>query len=261
MIDGTDLRGAVLTFTDMTEIQEKEEALRRAIGQREDVVSIVSHDLRNPLGVAMAAADLLIDLPLDAEERRKQAQVIKRSGERMQRLIEDLLDVARIEEGAFVVHLSTEELLPILEEVHSVFAEQARARGLDLDISACGSAPRARVDRDRIMQALSNLLDNALRMTPAGGRVVLGLAERDGSVEMSVEDDGPGIEPELLERLFDRFAQASSARAGSGLGLVIVKGVAEAHGGDVVVRSRPGHGAAFTIRLPELRVPVRERFG
>jgi PAS domain S-box-containing protein len=252
MIDGTELRGAVLTFTDMTEIRDKEEALRRAIGQREDVVSIVSHDLRNPLGVVLAAADLLLDLPLGDAERRRQAEVIRRSGERMRTLIEDLLDVARIEAGAFVVHLATEEIVPILEEVHSLFDEQARARGIQLRIVRGDVHPRARIDRDRIMQALANLLDNALRLTPEGGRVTLGVAERDGSVEITVADSGPGVEPELVEQLFDRFAQSSSRGGGAGLGLAIVKGVAEAHGGDVVVESQPGRGAAFTIRLPSV---------
>jgi len=250
MVDGTELRGAVLTFTDMTEIQEKEAALRRAIGQREDVVSIVSHDLRNPLGVVLAAADLLLDLPLDETERRRQAEVIRRSGERMKTLIEDLLDVARIEEGAFVVHLSTEELLPILEEVHSDFEDQARRKGIRLVISRGATEPKARIDRDRIIQALANLLDNALRLTPEGGLVELGVAEEDGSVELTVSDDGPGIEPELMEHLFNRFAQSSTTGGGAGLGLAIVKGVAEAHGGDVSVRSEPGAGAAFTLRVP-----------
>ena len=253
MIDGTELRGAVLTFTDMTEIHEKEAALRRAIGQREDVVSIVSHDLRNPLGVVLAAADLLLDLPLDDIERRRQAQVIRRSGERMQSLIEDLLDVARIEAGAFVVHLSTEELLPILQEVHSVFEEQASKRGIRLEIAECLGEPKARIDRDRIIQALANLLDNALRMTPEGGHVLLGANEQGESVELTVSDSGPGIELDLLERLFDRFAQSSSTGGGAGLGLAIVKGVAEAHGGEVAVRSVPGQGARFTIRLARVR--------
>jgi signal transduction histidine kinase len=250
MVDGTELRGAVLTFTDMTEIQEKEEALRRAIGQREDVVSIVSHDLRNPLGVVLAAADLLLDLPLDETERRRQAEVIRRSGERMKSLIEDLLDVARIEAGALVVHLSTEELLPILREVHAVFEEQARKKAIRLEISECATEPKARVDRDRIIQALANLLDNALRLTPEGGRVVLGVAEDDGHVELTVSDDGPGIEPELREHLFERFAQSSSTGGGAGLGLAIVRGVAQAHAGEVSVRSVPGEGATFTLRLP-----------
>lgn len=261
MVDGTDLRGAVLTFTDMTEIQEKEEALRRAIGQREDVVSIVSHDLRNPLGVVLAAADLLLDLPLDESERRQQAQVIRRSGERMRTLIEDLLDVARIEEGAFVVHLSTEELVPILQEVYEVFADQATDRGVRMQIVGGAAAPRARIDRDRIIQALANLLDNALRLTPEGGSVSLGVAERNGRVELSVTDTGPGIDPELQDRLFDRFAQSSSSGGGAGLGLAIVKGVAEAHGGEVVVSSEVGVGATFTIRLPRVDPPSPARTG
>lgn len=259
MVDGTELRGAVLTFTDMTEIHEKEEALRRAIQQREDVVSIVSHDLRNPLGVVLAAADLLVDLPLDEEERRRQAQVIHRSGKRMQGLIEDLLDVARIEEGAFVVHLSKERLRPILSEVHAMFEDQARSRCVRLELAAGGEEAHARVDRDRIIQALVNLIDNALRMTPEGGMVSLGVRERDGRVEVTVSDTGPGVEPELIDHLFDRFAQSSSSGGGAGLGLTIVRGVAEAHGGDVVVRSPPGRGATFAIRLPRVDPVPAER--
>jgi PAS domain S-box-containing protein len=261
MVDGTELRGAVLTFTDMTEIREKEKALRRAIGQREDVVSIVSHDLRNPLGVVLAAADLLLDLPLDEVERRRQAQVIRRSGECMQSLIEDLLDVARIEAGAFVLHVSTEELLPILEEVHTLFEDQARTKRIRLEVADCATEPKARIDRDRIIQALANLLDNALRLTPEEGRVVLAVEERDGCVELSVSDDGPGIEPELLERLFDRFAQSSSSGGGAGLGLAIVKGVAVAHGGEVTADSIRSEGATFTIRLPRVASTPAGRVG
>ena len=134
MIDGRDLRGAVLTFTDVSEILEKEEALRTAIRQREDVVSIVSHDLRNPLGVALAAADLLLDLPLDERQRRRQAQIIRRAGKRMQRLIDDLLDVARIEAGALVVRPSNERIVPILDEAAEQFRHQALERSLTLSV-------------------------------------------------------------------------------------------------------------------------------
>jgi PAS domain S-box-containing protein len=251
LVDGTELRGAVLTFTDMTEIREKEEALRRAIRTREDVVSIVSHDLRNPLGVVLAASDILLDLPLDEEERRRQAEVIHRSGERMQDLIEDLLDVARIEAGAFVVRPSREALLPILEEARVLFEDQAHRRGVDLRIEAGSAAPIARVDRDRLMQALSNLLDNALRLTPEGGHVVLGVQEADGFVDLTVSDDGPGIAPGLLDTVFDRFSQTEGDGAGAaGLGLAIVKGVAEAHGGQASVVSEVGRGSTFAVRLP-----------
>jgi PAS domain S-box-containing protein len=251
LLDGTVLRGAVLTFTDMTKAREQEEALRRAVRQREDVVSIVSHDLRNPLGVVLAASEILLDLPLDEEERRHQAEIIRRSGKRMQSLIEDLLDVARIEAGALVVRPSREELLPILEEARLLFQEQASRKGVDLRIETPAPDASARVDRDRILQALANLLDNALRVTKEGGSVILGVAETDGGVEITVADTGPGIEPRLLERLFDRFSQSEDEEAGAvGLGLAIVRGVAEAHGGDVAVESTLGCGTIFTIHVP-----------
>jgi signal transduction histidine kinase len=257
LVDGTELRGAVLTFTDMTEAREQEEALRRAVRQREDVVSIVSHDLRNPLGVVLAASEILLDLPLDEEERRHQAEIIRRSGKRMQSLIEDLLDVARIEAGAFVVRPSREELLPILEEARALFQEQASRKGVGLRVES--NAPRAwaRVDRDRIMQGLANLLDNALRVTQESGSVVLGVAETYAGVEITVADTGPGIEPRLFERLFDRFSQSDDEDAGAaGLGLAIVRGVAEAHGGEVDVESELGRGTTFTIRLPRGSTPA-----
>jgi PAS domain S-box-containing protein len=259
LIDGVELRGAVLTFTDMTEIQQKEEALRRAIRQREDVVSIVSHDLRNPLGVALAAADLLLDLPLDPEQRRRQAEIITRSGRRMQSLIEALLDVARIEAGAFVVRPSLEELGPILEEARDDFRDQAERKGVELLVDPFSSELSARVDRDRIIQALANLLDNAIRLTPEGGCVVLGLRDDVDEVAITVSDTGPGIAPKLLDHLFDRFAQVDQVgKGGAGLGLAIVKGVAEAHDGTVNVESRLGVGTTFALAIPKAGPPLGE---
>jgi len=259
LIDGTELRGAVLTFTDMTESVEREAALRRAVRQREDVVSIVSHDLRNPLGVALAAADLLLDLPLDEEKRRRQAEIIRRSGKRMQRLIEDLLDVSRIEAGALVVRPSLEELVPILEEARDLFQSQAEGRGLTLIVERADPEPKARVDRDRLMQALSNLLDNAVRLTPEGGEVRLSAREEGDDVLVCVADDGPGIPPELRGRLFDRFAQMEVGKGGAaGLGLTIVRGVASAHAGEVSVVSSLGEGSTFTLRLPKSGPPTGE---
>lgn len=257
MIDGVELRGAVLTFNDMTETLERQKALQRAIRQREDVVSIVSHDLRNPLGVALAAADLLLDLPLDEKQRRRQAQIIRRSGERMQRLIDDLLDVSRIEEGALVVRLSREELEPILDEARELFVDQAESKRLALTVRANGNT-RARIDRDRILQALSNLLDNAIRLTPAGGRVTLSATEAGEDVVVSVADTGPGVPPDMVDTMFDRFAQSEGTDGGAaGLGLTIVRGVAVAHGGEVTVSSEPGEGSEFRLRLPR-EGPERE---
>jgi len=255
LVEGAELRGAVLTFTDMTSIREHEAALRRAIEQREEVISIVSHDLRNPLGVVLAASDLLLDLPLDEAERRRQAEIIQRSGKRMQSLIEDLLDVARIEAGAFVVRPSLEDLGPIVESARALFADQAERRGVTLVVEATGSYPRARVDRDRLLQALANLLDNALRVTPEGGRVSIEVREQTDGVVLSVSDTGPGIPEEVRQHLFERFAHAKSTTksttgGGAGLGLAIVKGVADGHAGEVVVRTELGKGTTFDLRLP-----------
>jgi len=253
LIDGVELRGAVLTFADISEIREKEAALRRAVDQRDELVSIVSHDLRNPLGVVAAAADLLVDLPLDEDERRKQAQIIARSAGRMGRLIEALLDVARIEAGAFVVRPSTEHAGPILEEARELFEGQAELAEIELLVEVGSHVPPARMDRDRMLQALANLLDNAFRFTPAGGSVTLAATEHDGRLVLSVCDTGQGIAPEALDRLFDRFWQ-TPGHGGAGLGLAIVRGVMEAHGGTVEVDSQLGEGTTFRLSLPVAHV-------
>lgn len=252
LVDGLVVRGAVLTFTDMTEIREKEAALRRAVRVREEVVSVVSHDLRNPLGVVAGAADLLLDLPLGEEERAKQADIIRRSAQRMGRLMEDLLDVSRIEAGALVVRPVVQSVNEILEEAQDFFAPQAERQDVRLRVDTPAPIPNVLADPDRVQQALANLLANALKFSPAGSEVVLGAGVRDGAaVALTVTDHGPGISKEDQERLFDRFWQASRHdRTGSGLGLAIVRGIAEAHGGTVEVSSEPGGGARFALVLP-----------
>jgi len=252
LVDGLEIRGAVLTFTDMTQIREKENALRRAVRVREEVVSVVSHDLRNPLGVVAGAADLLLELPLGEAERRKQANIIRRSAQRMGRLIQDLLDIARIEAGALVVRPGVEHMGGIVEEIHANFTPQAEERGVALVKEIDPDVPPALVDADRIHQAVSNLVANALKFTPPGGTIRVGARadDEDGWVVLSVADTGPGIPEEVRDRLFDRFWQASRHdRTGAGLGLAIVRGIAEAHGGRIEVLSRPGEGATFSLHL------------
>ncbi|HSW30901.1 MAG TPA: PAS domain-containing sensor histidine kinase [Longimicrobiales bacterium] len=252
LVDGLALRGGVLTFTDLTDILRKEEALQRAVRVREEVVSVVSHDLRNPLGVVAGAAELLLDLPLDEPERHRQADIIRRSAERMRRLIENLLDVARIEAGALVIRATAQSPDQVLSETKAFFHSQAEAKGVALELEMEPGVPRVLADPDRVQQALANLVTNALRFSPAGGAVTLGAHGLGGAeVALTVEDQGPGIPPADLPRLFDRFWQASRHdRTGSGLGLAIVRGIAEAHGGRVEVASGPGRGARFTLVLP-----------
>jgi PAS domain S-box-containing protein len=252
LVEGLALRGGVLTFTDLTDILGKEEALQRAVRVREEVVSVVSHDLRNPLGVVAGAAELLLELPLDEPERRRQAEIIRRSAERMRRLIENLLDVARIEAGALVIRETAQAPEEALSEARAFFLPQAEERGVTLALAVGPGVPRVLADPDRLQQALANLVANALRFSPSGGTITLGAHDAGGGrVALTVEDPGPGIPAADLPHLFDRFWQASRHdRTGSGLGLAIVRGIAEAHGGNVEVASEPGKGARFTLLLP-----------
>ena len=234
----------------VTEAEKREDALHQTVKQRDEVVSIVSHDLRNPLGVVAGAADTLIELPLDREERERQATIIARSASRMSRLIEDLLDVSRIEAGAFVVRPSAEEPISVLKEICDMFEVQAEEAQVALAVGPVCDV-LVRMDHDRVVQALANLVDNALRFTPEGGVVTLGGEVLDQeTVSLSVSDTGVGLTQDALDNLFSRFWQAEGDRKGrAGLGLAIVKGVIEAHGGEVRVESDPGVGSTFRLVL------------
>ncbi|MEC9356129.1 MAG: HAMP domain-containing sensor histidine kinase, partial [Gemmatimonadota bacterium] len=234
----------------VTEAERREDALHQTVKQRDEVVSIVSHDLRNPLGVVAGAADTLIELPLDREERERQATIIARSASRMSRLIEDLLDVSRIEAGAFVVRPSAEEAISVLEEVRDMFEVHAEEAQVALTVGPVCDVP-VRMDHDRVVQALANLVDNALRFTPEGGVVTLSGEVLDQErVSLSVSDTGVGLTQDALDNLFSRFWQAEGDKKGrAGLGLAIVKGVIEAHGGEVQVESDPGVGSTFHLVL------------
>ena len=234
----------------VTEAEKREDALHQTVKQRDEVVSIVSHDLRNPLGVVAGAADTLIELPLDREERERQATIIARSASRMSRLIEDLLDVSRIEAGAFVVRPSAEEPISVLEEIRDMFEVQAEEAQVALAVGPVCDV-LVRMDHDRVVQALANLVDNALRFTPEGGVVTLsGEVLDQETVSLSVSDTGVGLTQDALDNLFSRFWQAEGDRKGrAGLGLAIVKGVIEAHGGEVRVESDPGVGSTFRLVL------------
>jgi len=252
--DGREVRGAVLTFTDMTEARAAEANLRSAIRARDEVLAIVSHDLRNPVGTIFSAASLLLELELSEEKRREQLGSVKKAAARMNRLIQDLLDVAQIEARALRVAASHFELQELLDEVVLTHREAARRRGFRL--YGRFLSPHAEVwgDRDRIHQVLSNLVDNALKFSPDGGVVEVGGrydAEREGVI-FWVSDTGQGIDQADRDRLFDRFFQVSRRdKRGAGLGLSIVKGLVEAHGGEVWVESEEGVGSTFSFLIPD----------
>lgn len=252
--DGTELKGAVLSFTDMTQTQAAEESLRQALQTRDEVLAVVSHDLRNPVGTIYSAASLLLDLEVSPEKRRGHLQTVKRSAERMNRLIQDLLDVARLEAGGLSVVPTRFPVQELVREVLSSHRVRAEEAGLELRSHFPEDVGEAWGDRDRFLQAMANLVENALRHTPRGGRVEMS-ARTDassGDVHVSVSDSGPGISPEDQKRLFDRFWQVSRKdKLGAGLGLSIAKGIVEAHGGRIWVESREGEGSAFWFSIPQ----------
>lgn len=252
MADGRSVIGVVLTFTDLTEVREAESALQDALRARDHVLAIVSHDLRNPVGTIGAAAELLLDVPVGEKQRRDHLKIIRRSAERMSRLIQDLLDVARIEAGQLEVVPASVDFAPLVLDAIREAAPIARGKGIEIEEPRVGSQPVvAQVDRYRTFQVLSNLLGNAIKFTPSGGRVTVSLETSDDWVSVAVADTGPGIDAKSRAYLFDLFWRGKeSGRKGTGLGLAIVRGIVAAHGGRVTVDSEPGEGSVFTVHLP-----------
>lgn len=227
---------------------------QEAIRAREEVLHVVSHDLRNPIGtVLMGASFLLDDAPRDLIEGPfgRTLRSMRNAVESAERMISDLLDVTRIETGRLGIEPQVEAIAPLLEEAVERHRHFAAERGIELQYRASDGLPLVLADRHRVLQILGNLVGNALKFTPEGGRVVLGVTAHDEGVLCEVDDTGPGIPPDQLPHVFDRFWQAGrSDRRGLGLGLAIVHGLVEAHGGRVWVESEPGRGTRFRFTLP-----------
>lgn len=224
-----------------------------------DLVANISHDLRTPLTSIRGWSQALLDGTAASGKRQQQAAtVIYSEAERMERMVEQLLDLARIESGQLQLSRQPVDLGQLLAEVRASFRPRAQEKSVEL-VTEIQPAPLVEGDRDRLSQILANLVDNALSHTPPGGRVRLALyLLSDGQVEVIVQDNGQGIPQEELSRIFERFYQVDKSRAGpaedrgSGLGLAIVRELVEAHGGQITARSAPGQDTVFTIRLPAM---------
>ena len=226
-------------------------AAEMAIVSRREIINSVVHDLRDPLNTILLALGPIEALQIDDRVARPLA-IARRQVARMNRLLEDLLDVARIDGGSMRLDFAQADVAPLLAEVAADFALPAETAGVAIEVDAAGGLPPLRIDRARMAQALSNLMSNALKFTPRGGKVRL-VARREGELlRLQVCDSGCGIEAAKLERVFDPFWQAEpSSRKGSGLGLHIVRGIVERHGGTIRVRSLIGSGSTFEIDLPK----------
>jgi signal transduction histidine kinase len=224
---------------------------QQAIGLREDVLNIVAHDLRNPLGTVVMQAGLIRRRSGEVEERcRKAGEVIERAAMRMNHLIQDLLDVARMEGGR--LSIDPTRLAPQGAVLDAVQAQEglAASASLQLRLDVAPDLPELWADRGRLLQVFENLIGNAIKFTEPGGRVTVGAAARDGDVVFWVADTGRGIAAEDLPHVFDRLWQAKSVVGGAGLGLPIVKGIVEAHGGQIWVESTVGSGSTFYFTIP-----------
>lgn len=254
----SDLAAAVSTEIelrmDIAERTRVEAALNLAVRMRDEVLGVVSHDLRNPVHTVSLSAGFLLDtLPTGPQEApvRKQLGIIVRAAEQMDRLIRDLLDVASIASGHLPVERGPHDAVAMARAACETLQPLAEERGLRFEIRTPPAPLPVLADSDRVHQVLSNLVGNAIKFTPAGGLVTLRLDAGEGEACFSVSDTGPGIPPDQCTHIFDQFWQADrSGRHGAGLGLAIARGIVETHGGEIRVASTVGVGTTFTFTIP-----------
>jgi signal transduction histidine kinase len=219
---------------------------------RRDLVANVSHELKTPISALRAHLENL----LDGVERpdRETLHVMLAQSERLGRLVVQLLDLSRLESGDVPLERERVDLAPLVSQVLSEIEVARPDRRVALNDAIPEDLPPVYADRERVHQVLFNLLDNAVRFTPSGGRVTVTASRHDGSVDVAVADTGPGIRAEHLPRVFERFYRVDEARSrddgGTGIGLAIARSVVEAHGGRIWAESRPGEGSTFTFELP-----------
>lgn len=220
---------------------------------KDEFLSLVSHELRTPLaGILGHVRALLEGVAGDPAEEERFLRTILQEGERLHRLVVDLLDLSKMEAGRIRYHF---EAIPIDDPIRwAISSVRAVAAGKGVEVAVVsGLAQAVRGDLDRLTQVVTNVLDNAIRFTPPGGRIEISARTSGGEVEVSISDQGPGISPENLRKVFDKFERIEPPpghHAGSGLGMAISSSIVQAHGGRMWVESAPGHGATFRFTVP-----------
>jgi two-component system phosphate regulon sensor histidine kinase PhoR len=242
------LAGALTVLHDVTE-------LRRLQGIRKDFVANVSHELKTPVTAIGGLVETLIEDPqMDQVQRQHFLERLHAQNDRMIALVRDLLTLSRIETESYGLELDRVDLRAVVQDSLRTLAPQAAQHDLHLATHLPEAPLYVRTNDDAFRQIVDNLIDNAIKYTPGGGSIGVSLAQHDGWAECSIADTGVGIAEEEQERVFERFYRVDKARSrevgGTGLGLSIVKHLARAIGGDVSLRSRPGAGSTFTVRVP-----------
>ena len=241
--------GLVMVLRDITKEKELDK-------MKDDFVSLVSHELRTPLaGIKGATENLLDEIPGGLNPSQKDCLALtRRNIERLERLISDLLDISRMEAGKIKLDKKPVDINAVISEVLRLLESPAGNSGLKFLTSFAGSLPLVEADPDRMIQVVTNLVGNAVKFTPAGGRITVSTFQEENNVRVDVVDTGIGISREDAERVFDKFYQIHSPdvkqKKGTGLGLTICKGIVEEHGGKIWVEPASGEGSRFSFTLP-----------
>ena len=249
VLENERLVGVILVFHDITE-------LRRLERVRQDFVANVSHELRTPISNIKGYAETLKDGAINDKDNAKDfVEIIYRDSERLAQLIDDLLDLARIESGKMKMVFLPIDVQSTLERSIAIIANQAKEKAISIQLQVSATLPKILADEARISQVLINLLDNAIKYTRTGGIITVSARPKDKYIQIDVSDTGIGISEEEIARIFERFYRVDKARSrelgGTGLGLSIVKHIVQAHGGEVWVKSLVGKGSAFSFIIPK----------
>jgi signal transduction histidine kinase len=221
---------------------------------REQVLTVVAHDLRAPLATIMVSASSLSRETVDPAVVKSRVKVIDRAVVRMDSLIRDIVDAAGVERGELPMTIKLERVDTLVQEAVDLHAPLAQEAGVTLEAKMPRHELNMGCDRQRILQVLGNLIGNALKFTPAGGRITVRAEEQETGIGFAVDDTGSGIAPEHLSHLFDRYWSGDSR--GIGLGLYIARSIVRGHGGDIGVRSAPGAGSSFYFTVPRAPAPA-----
>jgi two-component system sensor histidine kinase BaeS len=227
--------------------------LSRSINTRKQMTADIAHELRTPLSLILGHAEAVHDGVLPPS--RENFEIIREEATRLEHLVNDLRTLSLADAGELSIQLQTIEPQRLLHEVASLYQYQTQKKNIMLDLEVASNLPTIEVDPGRMTQVLTNILDNAMRHTPQGGRILLAAKEVENMVELSIQDSGPGLSTEDIDRIFERFYRTDSARqredGGSGLGLAIARSIVQAHGGQLSAESKPGLGLKVSIRLPK----------
>jgi two-component system CheB/CheR fusion protein len=246
--------GVGCIMTDVTRLKRAEQQTREAVEQRDRFLAMLSHELRNPLGAIVNAAEVLERAPAGAP-RQEALHVLQRQALQMSRLLDDLLDVARITQSKIHLRRATVRLNPLIDEAVRVARPLFEPAQVALEVRHSPEPLAVTGDAARLQQMVVNLLMNGVKYTPPGGRVCVELAREGGEAVIRVRDTGVGIRPEMLEKVFELFVQSDDTldrpSSGLGVGLTLVRSIAELHGGRVRASSAgPGQGSEFAVWLP-----------